>query len=277
MTTTVVISTFRRPDLVPHLLRRLAVQCARPDQIIYAEDDNAPATAEAIRAAAARLRLPVLHVSQPNLGPRKPVAVNRAVHHATGDRLLFLDHDCLPGRLWTAGHRLLATADNLVQGWRIHVAQPAVPRFLAERLPLLRALLRGDLYARHRLLPSFRDFTVAPLEYELHGCNLSVNRRDFLAVGGYDETFAGWGYEDVDLIVRLGNLGRRFRVAGGPVAVCHLDHPAQNREGQAERRERCRQRRIDGTVQAERGLNRPPPPARVLTVDSTCTRVEYVN
>lgn len=275
MTTTVIVCAFRRPDLVPHVLRRLARQLVRPQQIIYAEDDHNPSMAEAIAAAAARLRLPVLHVRQPNHGPRKPVVVNRAVGHATGERLLLLDHDCLPGRAWVATHRLLAAPGNLVQGWRVHVAQRAVPTFLARRWPLVPALVRRELYSRHRLLPSLRSFPRPPSPYELHGCNLGVNRADFLAVGGYDELFNGWGYEDVDLIFRLGNLGRRFRVAGGPAVVCHLDHPTQPRAEQDARRELCRERRAAGTISAERGLTTSAAPAHPATVNAYCARVDY--
>jgi glycosyltransferase involved in cell wall biosynthesis len=39
------------------------------------------------------------------------------------------------------------------------------------------------------------------------GGRLATFRNDFLAVGGYDEAFAGWGHEDVDLRNRLQQLG----------------------------------------------------------------------
>ena len=38
-------------------------------------------------------------------------------------------------------------------------------------------------------------------------CNLSVYKSDFTNIGGFDESYIGWGLEDSDLIVRLINSG----------------------------------------------------------------------
>ncbi len=275
MTITVIVSAWRRPDLIPHVLGRLARQCRRPDQVIYAEDDLDEPTADALRTHAARLRLPILHLRQPNSGARKTVASNRAVRQATGDRLLFLDQDCLPGRFWLACHRLLARPGNFVQGWRLHIAQPAVPRFLAARVPLPGALLRRQVSPLHRLLPRLQTIPGVPEGFEVLGCNLSVNRADFLAVGGYDETFVGWGYEDVDLALRLHNFGRRYRVASGPISVFHLDHPVQSRATANSRLALCNRRRADHTIRAELGIDRPAGACIIREFDPTYTRIEY--
>lgn len=277
MTTTVIVSAWRRPDLVPHVLGRLARQLVRPDQVIYAEDDINEPMAEAIRTAAARFRLPVLHLRQPNHGARKTVANNRAIRHATGERLLFLDQDCLPGRFWIASHRLLARPGGFTQGWRIHVRQPAVPRFLAARFPLPGALLRRDLYPLRRLVPHRQHIPSVPEGFEVLGCNFGVARADFLAVGGYDETFVGWGYEDVDLAIRLVNSGLRYHVAAGPISVFHLDHPVQSRVAATTRLALCNQRRASGTTRAELGIDRPAGTSSIQKLDATCTRLDFAS
>lgn len=258
MKTSVVVSAYRRPDLVPAVLTRLARQLVRPDEVLYAEDGRDPAMAAALRTTAERLQLPIRHIRQPNSGPRKPTAVNRAVRHTAGDRVLFLDQDCLPNRLWLACHRVLGRPGLVLQGWRVHVREPGVSTFLSQPLPVLRALVRGELYPRHRLLPS-RSTPPAALErYEVLGCNLSLERSAFLSIGGYDEFYCGWGYEDTDLVIRLRNQGHRYQVVGGPVVVFHLDHPLQPRVGVESRKEACRQRREAGTVRPDAGLRDEP-------------------
>jgi len=39
---------------------------------------------------------------------------------------------------------------------------------------------------------------------------LGFKRKDFFAVGGFDESFEGWGFEDIDMSVRLKNYGLTF-------------------------------------------------------------------
>jgi len=68
----------------------------------------------------------------------------------------------------------------------------------------------------------------------LSGCLHVIRRSDWLALGGYDETFRFWN-EDLDFGLRLAAAGRRSLLVGSPVA--HLggsstpSHPAFSVEG----------------------------------------------
>jgi glycosyltransferase involved in cell wall biosynthesis len=57
---------------------------------------------------------------------------------------------------------------------------------------------------------------------------MSVERRSIQQIGGWDETFCGWGEEDMELAYRLHLAGLRFlyphREHG---AAYHLDHPVE--------------------------------------------------
>jgi glycosyltransferase involved in cell wall biosynthesis len=50
---------------------------------------------------------------------------------------------------------------------------------------------------------------VAGLRAYRQGCmgRIAVRRSDFIALGGYDEDLRGWGYEDVDFLVRAMKFG----------------------------------------------------------------------
>jgi len=54
--------------------------------------------------------------------------------------------------------------------------------------------------------------------------NLAVSREAVRKVGGFDETFTGWGLEDTDLSYRLHRLGVRFSVSTEAVNF-HQVHP----------------------------------------------------
>jgi predicted glycosyltransferase involved in capsule biosynthesis len=59
---------------------------------------------------------------------------------------------------------------------------------------------------------------------------VSFWKEDFIAVNGYNESFEGWGREDSDLVIRMGNKGtmaKRLRYAG---IVYHLHHTINSRD-----------------------------------------------
>jgi hypothetical protein len=61
-----------------------------------------------------------------------------------------------------------------------------------------------------------------------------LRRADFLAVGGMSSDLVGWGWEDIDLLVRLQlGLGLRQRLAG---EVTHLSHDDQRRDTRGKQR-----------------------------------------
>ncbi len=60
-------------------------------------------------------------------------------------------------------------------------------------------------------------------------CNLGVWSSDFASVGGFDETFEGWGFEDSDLAVRLLNAGVRRKEGAFATGVLHLWHRENDR------------------------------------------------
>jgi glycosyltransferase involved in cell wall biosynthesis len=56
------------------------------------------------------------------------------------------------------------------------------------------------------------------------GGNAAARRESLAAVGLFDETLTGWGFDDIELGYRLHKYGLDFRVADGGWAI-HLPHP----------------------------------------------------
>ena len=50
-----------------------------------------------------------------------------------------------------------------------------------------------------------------------------------LAIGGFDESFTGWGYEDSELVVRAINSNCLVRRGDQRATVLHLWHPDASR------------------------------------------------
>ena len=58
---------------------------------------------------------------------------------------------------------------------------------------------------------------------------MAVDRQKFLSIGGYDENFTGFAFDDADLIERLRIVGCRYETL--PSRVVHLYHQRKTREG----------------------------------------------
>lgn len=69
-----------------------------------------------------------------------------------------------------------------------------------------------------------------------------VNRRDYLESGGENESFRGWGPEDVERVKRIEISGRKVHFASGP--MYHLWHPRGRTSRYADRQCEINNRRI---------------------------------
>ena len=133
---------------------------------------------------------------------------NRLMAEGRARHLLFLDADMLPD-----GPRFLSRYLDLIGS-----EDPAVAfgGFTLDRTPLDPA--RG-LHRALSLRGDCRPAAVRQMEPAKSLCtsNLLV-RREVFDIEAFDETFSGWGWEDVEWAIRV---GRRFDVR-------HLDNPASH-------------------------------------------------
>ena len=178
--------------------------CAATSEILVVDDGGG------LRVVPERARL----VSCPQSRGYGP-AVNAGVAAARGDRLLILNDDV---RLETSTVRLLREA--LPEEGTFSV----VPRVLS---PLAR---NGDEAGKIGVwragLLEIEEVASAPSRAALYavGCCYLCHRQTFLALGGYDEAFAPFLWEDVDLGYRAWRRG--LATVTVPEAVCHHEGSA---------------------------------------------------
>ncbi|HET7820973.1 MAG TPA: galactosyltransferase-related protein, partial [Ornithinibacter sp.] len=143
---------------------------------------------------------------------------------AGAEHLVFLDVDCVPnpGLVARYGEVLAGTPGDHPSILCGDVAY--------EQPPLPGAGSGAALPPRHHparpALPDneIRGVDDASLFWSL---SFAVTARDFTAIGGFDEAYAGYGAEDTDFGQRLVRSGGRLLFVGGAGAV-HQYHPSHS-------------------------------------------------
>jgi glycosyltransferase involved in cell wall biosynthesis len=197
----VVVPTYRRPDLLGRCLKALDAQDLDPSawEVVVADDAADPATRRQVEGFAAAARAPVRYVAV-SLRHGPAAARNAGWRAARGEVLAFTDDDCVPAPGWLSAGLSALEKDP---GLSAAAGRVVVP--LAQR-------------------PTDYELDAAGLQdAEFVTANCFCRRRALEAVGGFDERFTAAWREDSDLQFTL--LGRGERVGRVPEAV--VVHPVR--------------------------------------------------
>lgn len=145
----------------------------------------------------------------------KAWALNVAAREARSDWLLLLDADMLAPRNLAA--QVLATMQaHSLESWRFCRWLFNLP---AEAMPKLQRQ---------------RELVVARLGEVVQNLPmpLAIRRQTYLELGGHDESFQGWGGEDLEFLSRLRT---RRHSDGGVAPIVHLWHPPAAKKASGDR------------------------------------------
>lgn len=136
-------------------------------------------------------------------------ARNRGAEAASGHQLLFLDVDCIPRRNLIASiHEALVTHDHLIC---------AEIRYLG---PDARALTDEAALDEASIVHPHRHFPARGMRQELNAglfwsLLFGIRRDSFFRLGGFDESYEGYGAEDTDFGFRAREAGLPLTFIGG--------------------------------------------------------------
>lgn len=242
----VIVTTYNRPDALRAVLEGLAAQTCRSFECVVADDGSGPETRAIVDAMSVRLPSGRLkHVWQEHLGFRAAAIRNRAIEASDGQWVICLDGDCVPRPRFIEGHLRAARADAITRGSRV-LCDEALTRESLAGHAALHSLSDPELRELHAMgrinrvdaaaggwRDALRSLT-GTLRLEgwksVRTCNMLAPREAINAVGGFDERYTGWGFEDSDLVVRLMRHGLHIRRGPADTAVLHLWHPDNPRD-----------------------------------------------
>jgi glycosyltransferase involved in cell wall biosynthesis len=231
--TSLVVTTYNRPDALALVLRSVAAQLDPPDEVIVADDGSRDDTRRLVEAEAARFPVPLRHCWQEDQGFRAAAIRNKAFAMARGDYLVMIDGDVVLDPRFVRDHRRAARRGWFVQGSRAFLGEAATAAALREGRVAFGPLAPGLWNRKNAVhspllsrLASHRSRDV----FRVRSANLACWREDVLRVNGFDEDFVGWGREDSEFVARLQHAGVRklhLKFAGFGY---HLHHPEASRQ-----------------------------------------------
>jgi GT2 family glycosyltransferase len=203
----VVVPTSGHRDSMGRLLEGMTRQTLPPEsfEVLVVLDGATDGTAEFVKNFWCSFRL--VAVTQARRG--RAAACNAGIRRAASPLVLILDDDMEPDNKLLEAHLAAhATAPPRAVMGAVPVALGSasrpLERWVAHRFAEHHDRLRDN--ARFHL----RDF---------YSGNTSIPRAGLIEVGGFDEHFAEYGHEDLELFVRLRRAG--LGVAFEPDAVAH--------------------------------------------------------
>ncbi len=233
MQASVVISYYKNLPNLALILQALNQQTARGNfEAIISEDDAAAETIELLHHWKMTAQFPILHVSQPDDGFRKCKALNNAVKAAGSDLMIFIDGDCIPHPKFVEQYIQAKKPGRVMYGRRAMLSEKISQQlWLTKKLEMLNPVslvATGSKRVEEALYLPFvpQKFKIKNKD-RLLGCNMAINKKDLMAINGFDEDYiaAGAG-EDSDLEWRLEALENiSFYSMKFQAIVYHIYHP----------------------------------------------------
>jgi O-antigen biosynthesis protein len=193
----VIVPVYNGEQRICETVRCLLRQTLPPAEIIVVDDGSTDDTFALLQCFADKIVL----LSKPNGGPAS--ARNHGLRVATGDFIAFTDSDCLPQPGWLAG---------LIEGF----TGPAVGG-VGGSVRRAEDCLFGEYADIYGVLApetdADGDITYFPT------ANVCFRADVLLEAGWFDESFRRPGAEDVDVCIRIREIGYKLRYSEGALVL----------------------------------------------------------
>jgi glycosyltransferase involved in cell wall biosynthesis len=227
-------------------------------EVIVCDDGSSDDTFSTVKAFENQLQISYCY--QPDLGFRAASARNMGIRLAKGTLILLIDCGVFTPPNLLKEHLL---AHTLTKDQSI-VVGPIHGHWIEEQTFWEQVRLEENdwwsVIAENRALMDSRmslwesvDFQIDRLSVPWSmcwACNISVSRMHLVEIGGFDDSFVGWGGEDIDFAYRLYKQGLSFYV-NDKAFVIHLPHDNSMRSHTSNQLNKRRIYRKDPVLETE--------------------------
>jgi glycosyltransferase involved in cell wall biosynthesis len=225
-TVSVLVSSYNQLDKLKFFLESMYRQNELPVEVIVTDDGSTDGTIEWMDSLRNdQYPFPVRYVHRNHGGYRLASLQNFGARQARGTRLLFSNADVLHCPSSVSSHASMRgnmLGVGIIKGISVEGASLVTVGAILDFNQVLRL---GETHQVEltNLKWGFYDLNTNPIA--VWGGNFSVPAETFAKVGGFDESYVGWGGEDANLAGRCRDMaGCRLEWAKKSTAF-HLGHP----------------------------------------------------
>lgn len=239
MKTTLIVTTYNRPDALEAVLKSIQHQIVMPDEVIVADDGSRDDTRQLVERFMPDFPTKLLHCWHEDRGFRLSEIRNKAILQSSGDYIIMVDGDMVLNHNFVRDHIMLARPNQFIQGSRVLMSQRLTDYFLHKNKVIKLSWCTRGIKNRLNAMSIKGLMKCVSKHYgpkgieSVRGCNMSYWKADVEKVNGFNQDFVGWGREDSEFVVRMLNNGyQRINAKFGCVGF-HLWHP-ENKRSDAE-------------------------------------------
>ncbi|MBL7866085.1 MAG: glycosyltransferase [Cyclobacteriaceae bacterium] len=238
MRATLIINFYKQLEPLKLILAALDRQSIADYEVIIADDGSPPEIVDQLQDCMKASKLNIRHIWHEDTGFRRTVILNKAIVDSRTEHLIFIDGDCIPHKNFMEAHIADREENTTLAGRRVNLSPKLTQQVNAEMIrsgKLERSWRRqvwwDGLFGKTTHVERSYYLSSGRIQQMLHsgdvhilGCNFSVNKKDVLAINGFDERYLAWGYEESDLEERLKWNGVRMKTVKNRAIVYHMFH-----------------------------------------------------
>lgn len=259
MKTALIISTYNRPSALALCLESVRLQTKFPDEIVIADDGSDDKTKFLIENISRDFPVPIRHVWHEDLGFRLAMIRNKAIAATNADFIIQIDGDIILHRRYIEDYCAVIRPHTAILGSRINLEEHFSASIESNGkwfkiYPFSKGVEKNKIKTLYFRLGRIVSKNYKRNRLKVCGCSMAFWRNDFIEINGYDESFVGWGWEDIDLISRLGKNGVNNHKLIGIGIFYHLWHKEADRVSEEDNHQNFLTKNKD-VVRCEKGIS----------------------